>query len=169
MPPYCINRRRRQCGGGSLMVHGCLMPNGLIFIKKIVGNQKAMDYTRLLKQFVVPCMNLNCETGFNFVQDNAPIHTAKETKVFLQQQHFKTLCWPANSPDLNPIENVWKMISDLVYKEQQPHNSKELEEKIDDAVNRINQYKRNVLKNLYVTFRTRLVDVLKLRGNLINH
>ena len=48
---------------------------------------------------------------FIFQQDNAPVHTSKLLKTFFKENDFELLPWPANSPDLNPIENIWGYIS----------------------------------------------------------
>src|SRR5277367_2165711 len=43
-------------------------------------------------------------------EDNAPWHTAKIVRVYLDKQKVKRLHWPAQSPDLSPIVNLWKQI-----------------------------------------------------------
>ncbi len=45
-----------------------------------------------------------------FQQDNAPCYTARSIEVRMEDHPIKTLSWPAQSPDLNPIENPWNVI-----------------------------------------------------------
>ncbi len=62
------------------------------------------------------CLFPTVENNFNdtdewiFQQDNAPCHTVSSIKQFFSDNGIECLQWPARSPDLNPIENVWAWI-----------------------------------------------------------
>jgi hypothetical protein len=51
-----------------------------------------------------------------FIQDGARIHSAKKVKEWLAENGIETLPWPAYSPDLNPIENLWSIMKQLLNK-----------------------------------------------------
>ncbi len=69
--------------------------------------------------------------GYTFQQDNAPPHTSKFTKARMVDHKIKVISWPANSPDLNPIENVWGLIKRRLGLED-PMKTGEWKAKIED-------------------------------------
>ena len=69
-------------------------------------------YKVVLEENLLPSvltMFPNSEDSF-FQQDNAPCHTVRSIKVWMEDLQIKTLSCPAQSPDLNPIENLWNVI-----------------------------------------------------------
>ncbi len=63
-------------------------------------------------------------------QDNAPVHTAKIVRDLFKAERVKTIEWPARSPDLSPIENVWKVLQDKVYESGQFHDKQSLQTRV---------------------------------------
>ena len=70
----------------------------------------ANSYLALLEDLVVP----NYTDDLIFMQDNAPIHTAKKVKEWFEERGIRVTDWPPYSPDLNPIEHTWKRLKDMV-------------------------------------------------------
>ena len=66
---------------------------------------------------------------FVFQQDGAPCHTAKTCIKWFTDHNVQLLTWPGNSPDLNPIENLWSRLKKLVAAKH-PSNKRELIEAI---------------------------------------
>jgi transposase len=77
---------------------------GLYFLpqKLMMNGDRYLD---VLKNHLLPFMVIQKAT--HFLQDGAPCHKSKKITEFLMENKLQVIDWPGNSPDLNPIENVW--------------------------------------------------------------
>ena len=102
-------------------------------------------------------------------QDNASIHVSKETQAWLKKEKLKTMSWPAKSPDLNIIENVWSVLSTLVYDGPQFSDKQQLWEKIQRSAEIINVDKQDYLESLRLSMPRRLLTVIERKGDMTDY
>ena len=81
-------------------------------------------YKEILKKHVIN-LRIAINQPVVFMQDNTLCHTLKSVKTFLSEEDITVMEWPAQSPDMNPIENVWKLLNERA-KEKNPRNVEEL-------------------------------------------
>lgn len=60
------------------------------------------------------------------MQDNDPKHTCRHAEAFYERKSINWVRTPAESPDLNPIENLWHELKEFIRREVKPHTKEEL-------------------------------------------
>ena len=131
------------------------------------------NYCAFLEENLMPWLNSqndDVKQNIIFQQDNAPSHVSCFTKGWLSSLGItgqRLMDWPPQSPDLNPIENLWSIIKRKVYeKGRQFGNKKELWERILEVSSQISP---EVVKKLTSSVDGRLVKLIQNGGKQIKY
>lgn len=154
-----------------LMVWSCIVyGHGVGWLTKIEGNMDSTLYIQILDedlQMTMEDYGLD-KSKFILMQDNDPKHKSRMTMDYLKNQDYQLMEWPPQSPDLNPIENMWSLLKRRLYNNYDcpPKGMLELWERIGKTWYDISMEECN---KCIETMPMRCRDVIKNKGYWIDY
>jgi transposase len=153
-------------GGDGLMLWGCITARGPGYACQVYdGTMKSADYQHVLDTSLRETMEYYGMdwSEMYFQQDNAPPHRSASTMKWIREQGIQLLeDWPAQSPDLNPIEHVWHHLKlKLSAYERRATSVKELWERVDKEWN---SFTEDECKRYVASMPKRIRAVIKAKG-----
>ncbi len=117
----------------SVMIWAAMSSAGVGPLCCLKSTINAAIYQEILEHFMLPSADkLYGDADFIFQQDLAPAHTAKGIKSWFSDHGVTVLDWPANSPDLNPIENLWGIVKRKM-RDTRPNNADDLKATVKET------------------------------------
>ena len=96
------------------------------------GVMDAKLYVEILQSTLLPFIAEKYPRGHRFMQDNDPKHTSRLARSFFEHNSVNWWKTAPESPDLNPLENVWHELKEFIRREAKPRTKAELIQGIKD-------------------------------------
>jgi len=147
-----------------VMVWGCFIKGSLGPLIQVDETITGSVYEAILQNHLLPFIEaLNDDFTYLFQDDNVSVHRTPAIIEFKDNNLITSLSWPAQNPDLNPIEHLWDVLERKVHARQPlPKNLCELMVYLKEEWYKIDL---NTLENLVNSMPRRIEAVIQSNGN----
>ena len=122
--PRVLKQRAKH--PAKIHIWGGISKKGATRIVMFTGTMNATRLRSILEAGLIPFINELFPMGHRLYQDNDPKHTSEYISRFFEEQGINWWPTPPESPDLNPIENIWGSLKQYLRTTYKPRNLEQL-------------------------------------------
>lgn len=130
--------QKNQCYNKKIHVWGSMCRNGPISFRVFERTMTSDTYVSIIEDSFLPNVQKVIGSRWYLQQDNARAHTASNTTQFFKRERIRIINWPARSPDLNPIGNLWAILKRAVYS-RSPSKIEDLKNYVQQEISKIDR------------------------------
>ena len=150
------------------MFWGCITHKGTGVIVPVEGNINSRKYINILDECLWPVVTKDFGNDPWILQeDNCPVHVSRETSRWKEDNQIQTLPWPAQSPDLNIIENIWRLLK--IKLQNQLHRIKNADDLVRIVREIWNVITPQYIEDLYQSIPRRIRAVIRAKGSITKY
>ena len=158
-----------KVGKHSSKVHiwGAISTRGASVVKIFTQNFNSEVNINTFNEYLLEVANFFHPDGWILQEDNSPIHRhhSSQSREWKSSRNILVLDWLSNSPDLNPIENLWAVLKIRLLKKYISIK----EELCDKIVQEWESYTSFFLQNFIFSMENRLRMCIRVKGEKINY
>lgn len=147
-------------------IWGCFSARGFSSLYLFTENLDSELMCKIYKKALLPsALEMFGDHSDDWVlqEDNDPKHTSNLCTNWREENGVERMAWPACSPDLNPIENVWGILKSRI-REKNPLTVKQLKTRIKKEWKLL---EKQLAENLVFSVSRRVSDVIDVDGDTI--
>jgi hypothetical protein len=148
-----------------IMVWGGFSVKGLVGYHSFKCIMDGPYYVQILQDHLIRNARRQFSQSWRLQQDNDPKHRSGVAKQFLHNEVPEMIDWPSNSPDVNPVENLWSIIKRRVEK-RKPSNLDELDRFLHEEWDTTDLA---TLNHLVKSMKARCLALIDSKGERINY
>lgn len=149
------------------MVWGAFCATSTLQLEFPTTRMNSAEYIGVLEASLIPFINENSTKNFIFQQDNASVHKSRETAAWMTNNNINVLEWPACSPDINPIENLWSYLVRVVYAENKQYST--IDELKIAIIKAWSQISNKLRLNLVSSLENRIFELIQKNGDYTHY